>query len=590
MGCGETASRRGPGVAGLPAPGWRLWTVLLPVAALGVALGGIRAADVPPGRDSGLVWARGGLVVPATLRQAQIWRDGKRVECRAVALNAARTLLAFQWQPGQNYRLVSSTSRGSEPARESTLVAPWRPEPVALFQFPLEDVAAAALGGTWPDAVVKFNRSGTHLAVGSFGRWLRIIEIPSGRTVYAERLAEGWVKTLAWAPDGRTLYVGEQSPDAFLGAMELGGTAGGGLLPRWVWRVRLADQIETSRPPADDRFGVYTLPGIFDLEVADDGRLLVAAVHSWTASDGHLRNRSLVACYSPSGQKHWQFPVRGAAPATFTSLGTDRAATRVIVLPHQSQAAEPSPEAQVGSLHLIDGATGQLLDRRPIAPLVPEFDRVEAWDSLAISDDATRAAVGLADGRGWLYDLAAGRLEPLEELPLGTPRRLSGTPVVAAVSYARFAGSQLLLQTQNAHIPFSHAQAAVRAPAAHRGANTLAVFDRQGTPLWRFSGVYALGGQWPDRAASPGGSRWLLVAARELPSGSEPSPLGALLFDLQHAGGGVERLAYYYPTLGPPLFQADLSEDGLWAALVESPAPTPDGRDVYGTYQVHVVH
>ncbi len=166
---------------------------------------------------------------------------------------------------------------------------------------------------------------------------------------------------------------------------------------------------------------------------------------------------------------------------------------------------------------------------------------------------------------------------------------VGNTPIVAAASYARFQGNMLCLQTQNTHIPFGNSQAANRPPIAHRGANTLTVCDADGEQLWLYRGPFSLSGSWADRRglADP---RWLIVACREEPGSAEPGNFGLLAFDLRVQTSGTDRLVYYYATEGPAMFSADISRDGHYIAVAETPTPTPDGRELYGTYQVHVIH
>ena len=50
---------------------------------------------------------------------------------------------------------------------------------------------------------------------------------------------------LVWAEDGRTLYAGEQSPDAFVHALDAQT-----LQERWT--LRLADAVQSSTPPTGE--------------------------------------------------------------------------------------------------------------------------------------------------------------------------------------------------------------------------------------------------------------------------------------------------------------------------------------------------
>ena len=276
---------------------------------------------------------------------------------------------------------------------------------------------------------------------------------------------------------------------------------------------------------------------------------------------------------------------------TISHLAIDATGTRVLALPHRTQ-TPPNEEGAIRSraLTLLDGTNGNVLDSRIIEPLAPHFASVEAWDSVALAADGSRGVTGLADGRALLFDTADGHFKPLRTFELATPPIVGTIPIVAAASYAHHFGERVYLETQNTHIPFGSTQAANQAPVPHHGANTLTVTDLNSAPIWRYRGPFNLTGSWCDGAGHDKTRRWLLVTCRERPGAGESAKFGGLLFDLERPGGGNDKLAFYYPTAGPVIFNADISRDGRLIALVEIPAPTPDGHALFGTHQVHVLH
>lgn len=511
----------------------------------------------------------------------------------------------FHWQPGEPYEL-HLPAHGAVKAQTARFVAPLRPSPRVICKLRLENIHSAAAAGTTPDCTVKFAPDNRHLAIGSFGGHLRIADAWTGEIRYDRRLPEGMVKQLAWSPDGKTLYVGEQSPDGALWALDCSP-----LMALWTdadntrqlrttyarlrlarsWSLPLAQRLHTSRPPADDRYGVYSWPAVYDMHVASDGRLLLAGAHAWT-SDGKLQRRSVVYCVTPGGKIAWSWPKSDALSCAVNSIGVDLAGERVLAfVPFVPTAAENSAALGAARLVLLDGRTGAELAEQPVAPLGPWFDRVESWKSTTVAADGLRGAIGLGDGRAFSYNI--NRQEPLLQFAhrflLGTPRLVGNTPIAAAASYVRFLGDRLYLQTQNTHIPFGNSAAAQHAPSPHRGANTLTAADHEGHVAWRYRGPYALTGHWTD-AGLHGPPRWLAVTCREAPGAVEPGQFGFLLFDLARPGGGEDKLVYHYPTVGPVSTDADVSDDGRLIAVTECPTTTPDGREVYGEFQVHVVH
>lgn len=502
---------------------------------------------------------------------------------------AERRMIFFDWLPLIDYRFQI----GDEP--QITLRSPQAPAPYLVRTIPLEDASAAASAGAGaatgspPDSIVRFSPDNRRLAIGTLAGHLRVVDIFTGRLLHHERITEGQIKQLAWSPDGRQLYVGEQSPDAFLFALTAPEDPAAEGAFTLAWSVRLADQIETSRLPAGDRYGVYSLPAVHDLKVADDGRLFVVGLHSWSQSN-RATVRSQVFSFAENGAELWRFPAERPLPLTIAHAAIDAAGTKVAFLANRPLTLHDGIRGLGDDLFVLDATTGKVTVQHRLKPLEPHFDRVEAWDSVALSADGTRLALGLADGRGLIFSLNGDELEPLKTLELSTPILVGGIPVAAACSYTRCFGDTIYFETQNTHIPFGNPQAANQAPAPHRGANTLSAFDLDGNLRWRYRGPFALSGVWSSRGSDGKASRWLMATCRELPGAREPGQFGFLLFDLARPGGGSDKLVYYYATDGPVIFSADISADGRWIAVTEVPAPTLDGFDLYGTHQVHVVH
>jgi WD40 repeat protein len=521
-------------------------------------------------------FVRGGIVWEGGNGKAVVESGGREIPFGLTSLGAHQALLAFDWLPETGY----TASIG---AQKVTLRSPRKPAPLVVAKIPLEDVSQAASAGIAPDACVRFSPDNRHLAIGSYGGWLRIVEARSGEIVYRQRIPEGMAKRLAWSPDGARLYVGEQSPDANLFAIDTSDHF------RRAWTLRLADVLETSRPAADDSYGRYSLPAVYDLQVADDGRIFAAGVHSWRVQEGdqtRARNRSQILAVDPEGKVLWRFPQK-PAPVNVVSFGMDTAGKRLAAFVHQTQRREEGQELDSGTLYAIDGQTGQRIAAERISP-DPHFERAESWDSVAVSPAGDRVALGLQDGRAMLFGLDADKFARRSQFDLGRAVQVGNIPIAAAASYARIFGDRLYLQTQNTHIPLASAQAAQQPPSMHRGANMLSVCDLEGKKKWLYRGPFSLSGSWVDRS-SPGG-RWLLVTCRELPGAAEPGQYGALVFDLAREGSGSERLVYYYPTEGPVFAVADISPDGRLIAVVEIPALRAGGRDLFGAHQVHVVH
>src|SRR4029453_1868231 len=117
----------------------------------------------------------------------------------------------------------------------------------------------------------------------------------SGAVIARRTLPEAVAKEVAWASDGGTLFVGEESPHAFVRALRPATLA-----DRWVWR--LADFVGSSTiPKGADVYALYTLPTVSAIVPLPTGDLVVVARHAWPDDTGAQRNASVVALADEGG-------------------------------------------------------------------------------------------------------------------------------------------------------------------------------------------------------------------------------------------------------------------------------------------------
>ena len=452
--------------------------------------------------------------------------------------------------------------------------------PFVIRKIPLGDVSFYAKGGAELDTSVRFSPDGRLLAIGTFLGRIQLVDIYTGKELWSRKVAEGMVKQIDFSPDGKHIYFGEQSVDGFVYAAE---TATGEI----VWRIRLADDLETSAPPKkDDVYGIYQLPGCYRLIALHDGDLIVLGVHSWGDYRKTESMTRLARVYrlSPKGEERWAFPADGPIPMTLIYLDCDPGGKRVAALANAKAANTPKDlPYRPGSLLALDGATGKLAGQHVFEPLRPWFSQVAFWQSVSVGPAGRTASVGLFDGRSFLFDLEPVKLR--QTYTFGAPVMISGVPVSATATYTHLSPDGMAYhQTASSSVPHASAQHHVVAPPGpHPQANTINAIGPDGKVKWR----YRSGHEYQGFRTSADG-RWLLTCVKR-ENKATGREAGSMLFDTQRPGGGSSKLVYYHQVEGLTFFQADIARDGSAFAAVEIPYREPGSGRVIGTYQVHVV-
>ncbi len=438
----------------------------------------------------------------------------------------------------------------------------------------LEDVSFYARAGHFPDAFLSFSPEEKYLAVGTFLGRLLLLETETGNLVWKKKFPEAMVKRVRFSRDGKTLYVGEQSPDGFIYAFDLE-------TKRELWRFRLADDLLSGEPPEKgDVYGIYRQPGCYRLLVLPNGDLLVLGVHSWfDRKKKTWRRLSRLWRLTPQGDVRWAWPARGPAPLTLIYADTDQEARLIgLVSTIPSDEVPEDYPLSSGTFYLLDAQAGKERWRYVIPPLKPYFDRVSVWESVALSPDGQWALVGTSDGRAIFFNLE--RQQVAKVLPLGAPVLIGGLPVSAHVSYGLFSpGGEALVVTGSSNIPYGMPLAVNRPAGPHPQANTLFALRPPGQILWRFGIDFRFQGLTTDE-----GGNWLAVAAGAARKGLEKNhQFGVFLFDLRKG-----TFYTYYPTEGPCFFHLALSPQGRFLAVVETPYLS-EQETLHGHYRLHVL-
>jgi hypothetical protein len=525
---------------------------LLLLAGLALAAG-CGPSDVPVTPTGELAFVRGGVLAPAG-------SGGRAVG------DGSRELIELAWTPGQQVEAVGLVG-----------TAPRVPECPTLFRVDLGDVSRlVAMGGTAPDTSLAFSPDGERLAAGSYRGEVLVLDGWTGAVIARRRLAETMVKHVAWSPDGGTLYASEQSPDAFLHALD----------PATLearWSLRLADEVGSSpAPDGEDIYGVYTLPAAYELAVLPDGDVLVGASHGWNDPSGARRNQARLLRVDADGATVAAWPPEGALDGVLYRYRVDGEGGEggeVIVSVGRSAEGPPPKHVPFGGVQVLQLSDLSVVGGFVPRPLAPHFDATFVWEALDLDAARGLGMVGLADGRafGFVYD---GGSE--FQLDVSTPILAGDVPIAASIGFGLLHDDAFVVQTAATNIPYSASTSAARPPSAHPRENTLMAWGLDGQLRWTWTGPWQQNG-----LVLADDGRTAVVGTRSRNADDREDLFGALLFRLDGHGSGDDRLQAFCPTEGPTFFRPTMSVDGR-VAVAEHPFARADGS-IAGAYRVTVL-
>ena len=462
-------------------------------------------------------------------------------------------------------------------------IAPLVPECLPLFHVELSDISTMAVqGGVAPNSAVVFSNDGSKLAIGGVNGELVVVDAWSGEVSAERRLSESSTKELAFSKDDSTLYAAEQSPDAFVHALD----------PSTLeakWSFRLADIVESSPLPAgENRYGLYDLPAAYRLEVLPDGDIIALATHAWNDESGKRLNRSQLLRLTPGGEIRSAFPEEPVS-ATFPHgvINADVTPPLIAINSGHSADGEPPPGFPSGGVVVVDLDAMRAISTHEVEPLGPWFDRNYIWAALD-SDPEVGALMGFGDGRLVVERLAVepgATPQPHLNLSTGTPIMAGEVPISASVGFGELLGETIISTTSDTNIPWGAASPELRPPTDHPAANALRVHGLDGELLWVWHGEIFIQG-----LTTSSNGEMAVIGAGYRASDNRRDLYGAMLFDTtspRDGRSGEERILARCPTANPIFFDHALSDDGR-IAVVEYPYPDGEGG-VVGSYRATVL-
>ena len=480
-----------------------------------------------------------------------------------------RVLLQFAWKPNKRYQIRLGM----------TIVdaaSPLKPVPYAVRTIELDSLLSLMENlrqPAKPTALTFGQGTDTYkLAVATDKGHLAIFDAISGKVDWKTRISEGYVRHIAFSPDNKRLYIGEQAKDGFIYCYDLIGDT-----PRVRWKYRTADDIETSTPSNPESIYAWvSYPGQSCMRTLPNGDLLVAGVHSWTHENVPQKRSLLYRFDAKTGDVKWKFPSEGALQKIFRWFDVSADGKVLALIIDESGKGN-------GMLSVIDTSSGQERWHADIEPLAPYFEGVTFWRGVSLSPDGKFVNVTTDDGRAFIFGV--NQSEPIWKQSLATPIEVSGVPIIATTGTIGATNDAALFVTGDTYIPYHLQKGAQRPSTLHPNGMTLFAYSWGGEKVW----------QWklenmPQGLRVDATGRYAALAVSKRSQNPNESLHGVSVFDLTAGSSGLSKYLYTYRTEGQlPYDTLAISADGSIVAIVEMPIVLPD-ETLRGKNRVHVLY
>jgi len=539
-------------------------------------LGACSTRKVPPGQWN-ITFVRKGLVVEAPgwkLCSAEIATASRLIEAKVIPLGRSKLWVIFPWKAGEIYTVTIRTAGIGQ--FERSVEAPPVASPLPIAQVNLGRVPAAqAETGSFPDTCVAFSPDESLVAAGTFRGKIVVSEVLTGKVVFSYKVSEGLIKQVAFSPDSRVLYVGEQSPDGFLYAFDI-------KREEVLWKFRMADELGGPEGPrVRNRLEVYTWPSVSCLRVSENGDVFASGIHSWYEEDTNLISSRIYRFDGRTGRVLFRFPDDEPFSANLMWFDILPDGSKVLTAAMAQRPLEGPSPCERETVYLIDGSDGGLLASFRVPVLKEHFATVYFWKAMSLLGSGEIAAFATLDGRFFALRAGENGFSELWRKDIATPIDIGGLPVYASAGWSAHFGRTIYFTVGGSAIPYRSPRHSSKLPAPHPEANTVWAVNEKGKLLWKWKAPAKC-----EEVHISRDGKFLLVSLSQDYGVEERQSVGAVLFDVSNGG---HKLLFQVETAGP-VYTSAISPSGRFIALAEVPLFVKSLGKTFGEYRLHIIH
>lgn len=372
-----------------------------------------------------------------------------------------------------------------------------------------------------------------------------------GKQLWKRTLGIGKLVSLAMSNSGDIAFVGEQSPEGKLYAIN---THTGDIL----WQYKSSSYIGSD--PSQRSY-----PSVVHIVVDKDDNVYANTYRFLMRKDGVRVYNARMLAVNRQGALLWRFPQAEAMDSWINWCDVNDANGRVVI--STSAYDFRSDMAYKDTLYFIDKKHGAPLESTFVPP-VPPFDNTVMRGSPNFSRDGQFLAAACSDGRGFLFD-KQGKI--LWERFISRPTQVDGAWINASGRDGYVTNHGVVFSTINT---YNRENWQLPTPVEHPSCNSIFVFTTEGKYRYQFQAE----GTMEELAFA---DKYAACAVGRNVRTHNYKAHGGLVVDLA-SGKQVD----FFPTEGPCQAIA-ISDDGMQVAGIETPAVTPKGK-IIGAYRLHI--
>ena len=374
-----------------------------------------------------------------------------------------------------------------------------------------------------------------------------------GKQLWKRSLGIGKLISACISRDGSTAYIGEQSPEGNLYAVNV---KTGDI----IWQYKGADFVGAD-------VSQRSFPSVVHIVTDKDNNVYANIYRFLMDKKGNRSYCGRMLAVGADGKVMWQYPANEAIDSWINWCDVSDANGRVVI---STSAYDFREEMHYkDTMYFLNKDTGKLLSSTHVPP-VPPFDNTVMRGSPNFSADGKYLAASSSDGRGFLFDSDG---KELWQRTLSKPAQVDGAYINASGRDGFATAYGVAFTTINT---FNRENWQLPTPVEHPSNNSLFLFAYDGS----FKYQYRAEGTMEQLAFA---DNLVACAVGRNVRTHNYAAHGALILDLPTGN----QLGFYH-TEGP-LQAIAISPDGHYVGGVEAPAVTPQGK-IIGAHRLHIWH